>query len=129
MNDMVCQGCGVLLQSKNLKDLGYIPSSSLEKDSQLCKRYSRLKHYKEIHDVEIRDDDFLRMISSIRNTKSLVVHLIDIFDVHGTMIQSLPGIVGDNPIILVGNKMDLLPKSTNERKLIQWLKASAKEAG
>src|SRR5699024_9238541 len=34
----------------------------------------------------------------------------------------------DNPILLVGNKIDLLPKSTNERKVIQWLRRLANEA-
>src|SRR5690625_4358607 len=129
MKEMACQGCGVALQSDDPKGVGYIPPSSLENDNPLCKRCFRLKHYNEIQDVAVTDDDFLKMISSIRNTKSLVVHLIDIFDVNGTLLQSLPRVVGDNPIVLVGNKMDLLPKSTSERKLIHWLKASAKEAG
>jgi hypothetical protein len=129
MKETACQGCGVSLQSEDPKGLGYIPSSSLEKDTPLCKRCFRLKHYNEIQDVAVADDDFLQMISTIRNTKSLVVHLIDIFDVHGTLLTSLPRIVGNNPIILVGNKMDLLPKSTNKRKLIQWLKETSKDAG
>jgi hypothetical protein len=129
MLESACQGCGASLQTKDPNRLGYIPSSSLKKDNPLCKRCFRLKHYNEIQDVAVTDDDFLQMISTIRNTKSLVVHLIDIFDVNGTLLQSLPRMVGNNPIILAGNKMDLLPKSTNERKVIQWLRASAKEAG
>ncbi|MFA1820481.1 ribosome biogenesis GTPase YqeH [Virgibacillus oceani] len=129
MEETVCQGCGASLQSRDPKELGYIPLASLEKENPLCKRCFRLKHYNEVQEVAVTDDDFLQMISTIRNTKSLVVHLIDIFDVNGTLLRSLPRIVGDNPIILVGNKMDLLPKSTNERKVIHWLRASAKEAG
>src|SRR5699024_9563467 len=74
-------------------------------------------------------DDFLKMVSQIRDTDGLVVHVIDIFDVEGTMIKNLPRIVGDKPIILAGNKVDLLPKSANKRKLVHWLRASAKEAG
>jgi hypothetical protein len=129
MKETDCQGCGAALQTNDPKGLGYIPPSSLEKDNPLCKRCFRLKHYNEIQDVDMTGDDFLHMISAIRNTNSLVVHLIDIFDVNGTLLKSLPRIVGENPIILVGNKMDLLPKSTNERKLIQWLQASVKDAG
>ncbi len=122
-------GCGVEVQTDNPEGLGYTPKSSLEKENILCKRCFRLKHYNEIQDVSIHDDDFLKMVSSIRDREGLVVHIIDIFDVNGTMIKSLPRIVGDNPIILVGNKMDLLPKSTNQNKLVQWLRSSAKEIG
>ncbi|HAM81310.1 ribosome biogenesis GTPase YqeH [Ornithinibacillus bavariensis] len=124
-----CMGCGVEIQTEDPNGLGYTPKSSLEKENILCKRCFRLKHYNEIQDISIEDDDFLKMVSSIREKKGLVVHIIDIFDVNGTMIKSLPRIVGNNPIILVGNKMDLLPKSTNQRKLIQWLRTSAKDIG
>jgi 30S ribosome assembly GTPase len=124
-----CVGCGVQIQTEDPEGIGYTPKSSLEKDSILCKRCFRLKHYNEIQDVSMHDDDFLKMVSSIRDKQGLVVHIIDIFDVNGTLIKSLPRIVGNNPIILVGNKMDLLPKSTNRSKLIQWLRSSAKESG
>ncbi|WP_047981431.1 ribosome biogenesis GTPase YqeH [Ornithinibacillus contaminans] len=129
MESIHCLGCGVEIQTEDPKGLGYTPKASLDKETILCKRCFRLKHYNEIQDVSIHDDDFLKMVSSIRDKKGLVVHIIDIFDVNGTMIKSLPRIVGNNPILLVGNKMDLLPKSTNQRKLIQWLRSSAKELG
>lgn len=129
METIYCMGCGVEVQTENPEGLGYTPKSSIEKENILCKRCFRLKHYNEIQDVSIHDDEFLKMVSSIRDREGLVVHIIDIFDVNGTMIKSLPRIVGDNPIILVGNKMDLLPKSTNQNKLVQWLRSSAKEIG
>ncbi|RKQ37854.1 ribosome biogenesis GTPase YqeH [Oceanobacillus halophilus] len=129
MDTIYCQGCGIQIQSSDPEKPGYTPKSSLEKENILCKRCFRLKHYNEIQEVSITDDDFLKMVSTIRNANGLVVHLIDIFDVNGSLIKSLPRITGDNPIVLVGNKMDLLPKSTNQRKLVQWLRKQAKDAG
>lgn len=129
MEDIYCQGCGSSIQTKDPESLGYTPESALNKDIVLCQRCFKLKHYNEIQDVSVTDDDFLKMVSQIRDVEGLVVHLIDIFDVNGSMIQSLARIVGDKPIILVGNKVDLLPKSTNKNKLINWLKKSAKDAG
>jgi ribosome biogenesis GTPase A len=35
--------------------------------------------------------------------------------------------VGGNPIILVGNKADILPKSVKRERLVQWMKREAKE--
>lgn len=129
MDEINCQGCGVVIQTSDPNDIGYTPKSTLYKESVLCKRCFRLKHYNEIQDVSITDDDFLTMVSQIRDTDGLVVHVLDIFDVSGSLINSLPRIVGNKPVILVGNKLDLLPKSTNKRKLTQWLQTSAKEAG
>src|SRR5699024_12635185 len=57
------------------------------------------------------------------------IHLIDVFDVDSTLIESLPRFVGKNPIILVANKIDLLPKSTNLNRLKNWLRSVAKKAG
>lgn len=125
----ICQGCGVTLQASDKQKPGYIPASSLNNEDVLCRRCFRLKHYNETEEVSITDDDFLKMVSSIRKSRGLVVNLIDLFDVHGSMISSLPRIVGNNPIVLVGNKVDLLPKSTNLNRLLQWLRSTANELG
>ncbi|WP_404453100.1 ribosome biogenesis GTPase YqeH [Virgibacillus necropolis] len=129
MEDLYCQGCGTAIQTTTPDEVGFTPKSALNKETILCQRCFKLKHYNEIQDISVTDDDFLKMVSQIRDVEGLVVHLIDIFDVNGSMIQSLARIIGDKPIILVGNKVDLLPKSTNKQKLINWLKKSAKDAG
>lgn len=128
MNDLLCGGCGVELQTENKEALGYVPKTSLTKEEILCQRCFKLKHYNEHIPVDIEDDEFLRLVSEIGNTEGLIVHLVDLFDVSGTLIESLPRIIGNNPILLVGNKIDLLPKSTNQRKVIHWLRQLANEA-
>lgn len=128
-NNFICNGCGATLQTDNNKEIGYIPQSSLQKEHLLCQRCFQLRHYNKNETVALDSDDFLRLVSTISQTDSLVIHLIDLFDVDGTLLKSLPRIVGSNPIFLVGNKVDLLPKSTNLRKLKDWLFRKAKEAG
>ncbi|WP_174613876.1 ribosome biogenesis GTPase YqeH [Virgibacillus ihumii] len=129
MEELICQGCGAPIQTTQPDQIGYTPKSSLDKDVVLCKRCFRLKHYNDIQDVSATDDDFLQMVSEIREKEGIVVHLIDIFDVEGSMLKNLPRIIGDKPVILAGNKMDLLPKSTNKRKLTQWLRSKANDLG
>ncbi|RYG74760.1 ribosome biogenesis GTPase YqeH [Lentibacillus lipolyticus] len=129
MEKINCQGCGISIQTTEPDQAGYTPESALARDIVLCQRCFRLKHYNDIQDVSMSDDDFLEMVSQIREKEGLVVHLIDIFDVQGTMLKSLQRIVGDKPVILAGNKMDLLPKSTNRKKLTQWLRSEAKKVG
>lgn len=127
--ELICMGCGVTLQSEDEDKLGFIPKSQMGKTDLVCKRCFQLRHYNKQQAVPLDSDDFLELVGTISNTDSLVVHVIDIFDVEGTLLKSLPRIVGNNPILLVGNKVDLLPKSTNHQKLKNWLFKMAKEAG
>ncbi|WP_204438001.1 ribosome biogenesis GTPase YqeH [Amphibacillus cookii] len=127
---VICQGCGVTVQSENKSLPGYVPSSALNNDMVVCQRCFRLKHYNEIQDVPYTDSDFLKMISQISETKGLIVKIVDIFDFSGSFIDSLHRLTGsDNPIILVGNKLDLLPKSTNLNRLKHWMKKTAADLG
>lgn len=127
--DIYCQGCGVKIQTTDSNELGYTPKSSLKREDVFCQRCFRLTHYNETQNVSIKDDDFIKMVSQIRGANGLVVHIVDLFDMAGSFVPSLPRIVGDNPILLVGNKIDLLPKSTNQRKLSQWMRSIANESG
>ncbi|MCL6587085.1 MAG: ribosome biogenesis GTPase YqeH [Anoxybacillus sp.] len=126
---MRCIGCGVLIQTEDETKIGYAPPSALEKDEVICQRCFRLKHYNEIQDVSLTDDDFLKILHEIGQSEALVVKLVDIFDFNGSWLPGLHRFVGNNPILLVGNKVDLLPKSVKYPKLIQWMKQSARELG
>ncbi|TCP32315.1 hypothetical protein EV207_101294 [Scopulibacillus darangshiensis] len=126
---IVCAGCGVPIQTEDKENIGFAPPSALKRDVIICQRCFRLKHYNEIQDVSMTDDDFLKLLSEIGKTDSLVVKIVDIFDFNGSWVPGLHRFVGDNDILLVGNKVDLLPKSTNHNKLINWMKQSAKELG
>lgn len=122
-----CDGCGVELQTEHEGELGYIPKSALDREHVLCKRCFQLRHYNKNVTVDLSSDDFLKMISSIHDKEGIVVHLIDIFDVDGTLLKNLRRIVGHKKIYLVANKVDLLPKSTNHKKLTDWLYKTIKD--
>ncbi|QSS99032.1 ribosome biogenesis GTPase YqeH [Pontibacillus sp. ALD_SL1] len=129
MEKVICYGCGAEIQTQDPKAPGYAPASALEREEVICKRCFRLKHYNEVQDVDLTDDDFLRMLNQIRDTDGMIVKVMDIFDFNGSFIQGLPRFTGNKPIILVGNKVDLLPKSVNHNKVKQWMRRLAKEQG
>jgi ribosome biogenesis GTPase YqeH len=124
-----CAGCGVLLQTENKDKSGFIPLSARGKEVLTCQRCFRITHYNEVTPVELSDDDFLRVLHKIGESKGLVVKIVDMFDFNGSWISGLPRFVGENPILLVGNKVDLLPKSLNLNRMKNWMKQSAKELG
>nr|WP_263325653.1 ribosome biogenesis GTPase YqeH [Neobacillus sp. Marseille-Q6967] len=127
--EYLCMGCGVKVQTENPAELGYAPPSAIEKENIICQRCFRLKNYNEVQDVSLTDDDFLKILNGIGRTDALIVMLVDIFDFNGSWLPGLHRFVGDNKILLVGNKVDLLPKSVKHHKLVNWMKLQAKELG
>lgn len=124
-----CAGCGVKLQLDDPGKLGYVPEQALQKEPVICQRCYRIKHYNEASAITLNQDDFLRLLGHIGSTKSLVVNIVDIFDFEGSMISGLPRFVGSNPILLVVNKIDLLPKVTNLNRIVNWVQKQAKQLG
>lgn len=130
MNEMPnCIGCGAVIQTEDKDKLGYAPPSSLEKETVICQRCFRLKNYNEIQPVSLTDDDFLRILNGLGEQQGLIVKIVDIFDFNGSWLPGLHRFVGKNPVLLVANKADLLPKSVKPKKVINWLKREAKALG
>lgn len=124
-----CVGCGVHIQTNNPEDLGYAPTSALQKETIICQRCFRLKHYNEIQDVSLTDDDFLRILNGIGKSDALIVKIVDIFDFNGSWLPGIHRFTGKNKVLLIGNKVDLIPKSVKPNKLINWMKHEAKQLG
>ncbi|GAA3009816.1 ribosome biogenesis GTPase YqeH [Tetragenococcus solitarius] len=128
-----CVGCGAVIQTEEKNKMGYTPKSVLEKGLEsggvYCQRCFRLRHYNEIQDVSLTDDDFLQLLNEIGQKDALIVNVVDIFDFNGSIIPGLHRFVGDNPVLLVGNKIDVLPKSLKKNKLKQWMKEQAHDKG
>lgn len=125
-----CIGCGVPIQTEDKSGLGYAPKSALQRDLVICQRCFRLKHYNEVQDVRLTDKDFLNMFTTIfEDRKALIVKIVDIFDFNGSWLPQFKKYAHQHRVILIGNKVDLLPKSVNVNRLRIWLKQRAKEMG
>lgn len=124
-----CIGCGVVIQTEDETKAGYVPKQALNREKIICQRCFRLKHYNEIQDVELTADDFLKILHHISEQDALIVKIVDIFDFNGSWISGIHRFVGDNDVLLVGNKVDLLPKSVNKNRMIEWLISAAQELG
>ena len=133
-NKIYCIGCGAEIQSKNQNKQGYLPKSvvekSIEENNLVCKRCFRLKNYNEVSDVELGAEDFYKLIKTLSKKDGLIVKVVDIFDFSGSWIEDVIDIVGNNKdILLVANKLDLLPKSVKQNKIKQWLFKMLKAKG
>ena len=133
MEELFCIGCGAKIQVQNPDDLGYTPKSALEKGLETgaiyCQRCFRLRHYNDIADVSLTDDDFLHLLQEVGKENALIVNVVDIFDFSGSVIPGLARLTGGNDLLLVGNKQDILPKSVKTSKVTNWLRERAQEVG
>lgn len=121
-----CIGCGAAIQTEKPEEIGYLPASALKKGMEkgqfYCQRCFRLRHYNELEDISISDDLFLERLSSIADEDAFVIKLIDIFDVEGSIISGLSRFIGNQPFVVVANKVDLLPQSVNKNRTLHWVK-------
>ena len=132
-NEIRCIGCGAALQSDDESKSGYLPASVLNKtesvDQVYCKRCFRLRHYNEVQDVELNDDDFLNMLHELNVEDALIVNVVDVFDFNGSIIPGIQRFAGTNPVVIVANKSDLLPKSLQKGRLRQWVTEQVQSYG
>lgn len=132
---LYCIGCGAAIQTTAPQAAGYTPASALKKalatDTRdlYCQRCFRLRHYNEIVPVGLTDDDFRHLLATIRDATALVVYVVDIFDLNGSIIPGLQRFVGDNPVLLVGNKEDVLPRQIRRTKVREWMNQQVRAQG
>lgn len=125
----ICIGCGVKIQTEHPDRVGYAPKSALEREEIICQRCFRLKHYNEPQDVKLTDDDFFKILHEIGREDALIVKIVDIFDFNGSWLPGIHRFAGKNPVLLVGNKMDLLPRSVKSEKVLRWMRHEAEQLG
>lgn len=129
--EQTCMGCGVSIQFDNPNKIGFVPPRKQARSMEelLCKRCFRIRHYHEILPVDPSESDYLQNLSQIAQSKCLVVQVVDLFDFEGSLIPGIHRHIGNNPLYLLANKIDLFPKSTNHSKLKKWVEQSAKRNG
>ena len=121
MEEILCIGCGATIQTTDKAGLGFTPQSALEKGLETgevyCQRCFRLRHYNEITDVQLTDDDFLKLLHEVGDSDALVVNVIDIFDFNGSVIPGLPRFVSGNDVLLVEIKKIFCPSQLSRARL------------
>ncbi|RSL31550.1 ribosome biogenesis GTPase YqeH [Salibacterium salarium] len=128
-DEMICAGCGAAIQTHDQTQAGYTPTSALEREVVICQRCFRLNHYNEVQDVPLENTDFTNKLHELGKRNALIVKIVDVFDFEGSWIPGFQRYIGNNNVLLLVNKIDLLPQSLNENKLKDWVRREAKEQG
>ena len=103
----ICSGCGSKLQIEDESLPGYIPKIKEDKVQIVCMRCHNIKHQNKLlsHIPNFAPND-IKVPS-----KSLVLVVFDVLNYPNAF--QLPSNVDKSNILLVGTKIDLLPKHTN----------------
>ena len=113
-----CFGCGVILQTVNKNDLGYVKEENLQKGN-LCERCFRIKNYGDYKIVSKSNEEYLKVLNQINKTNDLVVLVIDTFFLSDSLYDLSK--VLTNPVLVVLSKRDILPKSIYEEKILKYI--------
>ncbi|EFA77603.1 hypothetical protein PPL_12209 [Heterostelium album PN500] len=98
-------------------------------EKETCQRCHMLKHYGKVVPIKIPVEEFRHKLSPIKDMNCVVVKVVDIMDFHGTFVENFRKIIGNNPVILVGNKMDVLPADIHRNRIEDWLRRECKLRG
>lgn len=132
MEEIRCVGCGALLQDLDEKKPGYVSSDILYRPSLervVCKRCHQIKNYNLITKNEMSTEQYYKIIKKIAAKDALFVYVVDVFDLNSTLNEEVINLIKDKEVLLVVNKIDILPKSLKEAKLGLWVRHQAKKMG
>eukprot|EP00898_Chlorokybus_atmophyticus_P005502 jgi/Chlat1/5953/Chrsp4S06266 len=135
-----CYGCGAPLQVEDGEAPGFVKAEVYQQKQQhhqlgsiLCGRCTRLCHGELVPAVGghgghgsansktfVTAEQLREQLLHLKNSKALIVKLVDLTDFHGSFVTRVRDIVGANPILLVGTKADLLPREADLHEVENW---------
>lgn len=114
-----CIGCGAVLQTNDASKAGFIPS--LDDNMKICKRCFRMMHYNELPKIVASNKEYEQVIDDVVKKKALMIFIVDIFSFKSTFNDLMVERLRNKDVILVANKLDLLPKSSNLDRVVAWI--------
>lgn len=108
---------------------------ALEDEVCICQRCFKLQQYGQVDEILrpgwsnnelLTPERFEQLLSTIKDSESVVLCLVDVFDLHGSIIKNLRQIAGDNPVVIAVNKVDLLPKDISKIRVTNWIYSEVK---
>ena len=119
-SNIPCSGCGSNLHCTSSNIPGYLPyeifseSSARRLRSTLCQRCDFLKKYNVSLNVNVEPKEYEQIIGRVNGQPGLVVLMLDVTDFPCSVNPRILELVGrDRRVLVVVNKIDLLPKDGN----------------
>ncbi|XP_021117968.1 nitric oxide-associated protein 1 isoform X2 [Heterocephalus glaber] len=115
-----CSGCGAELHCQDSRLPGYLPGEKLRGAAPVdggparlvCQRCWLLLHHRRALRLQVTREQYLELVSAAlrRPNPSLVLYMVDLLDLPDPLLPDLPAVLGPKQLIVLGNKVDLLPQ-------------------
>jgi 30S ribosome assembly GTPase len=121
---------------EEMEDTDHTATPPIDDTLPICQRCFRLQFYGQCQDVlrpgwtaneDLTPEKFQDLLSVIRESTCVVLCLVDIFDIEGSIVPNIKQIAGKNPIVIVANKIDLLPKDASTKRVSDWIYRTIRE--
>lgn len=123
-----CPGCGARFQHDEPDKPGYLPPELMKPDGVVCRRCYRLSHYGRAAGRPLTPAEARRWIGKALDAVEAAVVVTEIGDFEGSLPP--PGLLpADKPVILVVNKIDLLPPKSVVQEVMDWARSRWRTAG
>ena len=138
-----CSGCGAHLHCQDSKMPGFLPWEIFQKirnskrrlRKSQCQRCILINDYNVALKMNVKAEDYPKALSHIKDKRGLVILVTDLTDFPGSVWPDIFELLGKNKsVILVGNKVDLLPQDCNKytvnikNSMIQTFEQKCKES-
>jgi ribosome biogenesis GTPase A len=87
-------------------------------NQELCERCFRIKNYNDYKLVDKTNDDYIPILENISKTNSLVVLVVDLFNISKNL--ELISNYLNNKVLLVLTKRDILPLSVYDKNINEY---------
>lgn len=128
---MKCVGCGVKVQTVDETKEGYVSEIHVIENGEnvYCKRCFDIIHYNRRYNVPPENKLFYDKMNQVKkkNPKDVILLLLDVLDIYSGFIPNIENIIGDMKVIILINKIDLMPKSIKLRHIEDSVRELAKK--
>ena len=132
-----CHHCGVILQSDNPKQVGYISKETVELTTNknndpilYCNScYEKIREMNSSKLTEEVDKDILKILDDAVASDGVILWAVDLFSFNGTIKESLAKKVKKLDVYVIGTKRDLFPKTIKDETLSRYLVERFKDVG
>lgn len=115
-----CLGCGAILQNKDKSKVGYTPKTNIE-DTKYCERCFKITNYNEKFITKLNNINNY-ILEEVNKKAKYVYFMIDFLNINEETLQTFKKIKCSKSLII--SKLDIIPKSINKNKLIEYLKTN-----
>lgn len=127
-----CANCGVILQSENPEEKGYIDKIYLDEAKASTLLFCRdcFEHTYQVSPKQSEvSEDYLTMIKDAKAGDAMIIWVIDLFSFECALSKKVVDLIKGLPILIVANKRDLMPRGLKDADLTKYVRERFLQAG